>query len=157
MRELLSSEAPGARLAVDHFVFRIAKETGALTSVLGGLDGFVFTAGIGEHAVLVREKVCAGLAWLGMTLDPAVNARGGPRISSPESRVAAYVIPTDEERMIALHTIETLALDIREVDMPKKTRFALPDSSKIDAYWRAANYLSVGQIYLLDNPLLNSR
>jgi acetate kinase len=110
MRDLLASGAPDARDAIDHFVFRIVKETGALASVLGGLDGFVFTAGIGEHAVAVREKVCEGLSWLGLTLDAEANAHGGPRISSPGSRVAAYVIPTDEERMIAQHTLETLHL-----------------------------------------------
>lgn len=109
MRDLLASDAPAARDAIDYFVYRIVRETGALASVLGGLDGFVFTAGIGEHAVLIREKVCAGLAWLGLTLDPAANARGGPRITSPESRVAGYVIPTDEERMIALHTIQVIS------------------------------------------------
>jgi acetate kinase len=108
MRELLASDTPGARLAVDVFVQRIVKETAALAAVLGGLDGLVFTAGIGENAPAIRERVCRGLSFLGIDLDPAANAGGGPRLTKPGSRVAAFALPTDEERMIALHTIETL-------------------------------------------------
>jgi acetate kinase len=111
MRDLLASDAPAARDAIDYFVFRIVKEIGALVCVLGGLDGLVFTAGIGEHAALIREKVCEGLSWLGLRLDPDANGRNGPRISDPGSRVGAYVIPTDEEKMIAQHTLETLRVE----------------------------------------------
>jgi acetate kinase len=111
MRDLLASDESAARDAIDYFVFRIVKEIGALTCVLGGLDGLVFTAGIGEHAALIRDKVCVGLSWLGLRLDPAANGRNGPRISGPASRVGAYVIPTDEEKMIAQHTLETLRVE----------------------------------------------
>jgi len=104
MRELLSSDAPRARLAVDLFVYRIGRELGSLVAALGGLDALVFTAGIGEHAVLIRERVIQNAGWLGLTLDAAANASGGPRISASSSRVAAYVIPTNEELMIARHT-----------------------------------------------------
>ena len=108
MRALLASPDPRAREAVDLFVFRIARQAGAMAASLGGLDGFVFTAGIGEHAAPVREAVCARLGWLGARLDPAANARGEERISTPDSKLAVWVIPTDEEAMIAHHTMETL-------------------------------------------------
>jgi len=105
MRVLLDSADPNAREAVDLFVFRIAREAGAITSTLGGLDGFVFTAGIGENAPRVRAAVCARLAWHGIALDPEANAAGRGLISTPESRVQVWVIPTDEEAMIARHTL----------------------------------------------------
>lgn len=108
MRDLLASDAPRARLAIDYFVYRIVREVGALASVLGGLDGLVFTAGIGERAAPIRAGVCEGLGWLGITLDAAANAAHGPRISAPGSRASAWVIPTDEEQMIARHTLEVL-------------------------------------------------
>lgn len=111
MRDLLASAEPGARLAIDYFVYRAAKEIGALAAVLGGLDGLVFTAGIGENAVEIRRRICEASAWLGLALDPDANARHGPRISRPDGRVAAYVIPTDEEGMIARHTAALLGLD----------------------------------------------
>jgi acetate kinase len=104
MRELLSSDAPRAKLAVDLFVYRIGRELGSLVAALGGLDALVFTAGIGEHAVPIRERVIQGAGWLGLTLNRAANASGGPRITSDSSRVAAYVVPTNEELMIARHT-----------------------------------------------------
>ena len=94
MRALLASAAPSAQLAVDLYVYRIRRE----------LDAIVFTGGIGEHAVVIRERVCQDAAWLGVELDAAANARGGPRISAGPSRVRAWVIPTDEELMIARHT-----------------------------------------------------
>ena len=108
MRTLLASDDPRARQAVDYFVYRIGCELGALTAALGGLDGFVFTAGIGEHAAEVRARVCRSAGWLGVELDQAANQRHGPRISSPNSRVSVWVIPTDEDQMIALHTLATL-------------------------------------------------
>ncbi|HUJ87302.1 MAG TPA: acetate/propionate family kinase [Burkholderiales bacterium] len=104
MRALLASDAAGARAAVDQFVYRIGRELGSLAAALGGLDALVFTAGIGEHAAPVRARVCRDAAWLGLELDEAANAAGGPRISSAASGVSAWVIATDEELMIARHT-----------------------------------------------------
>jgi acetate kinase len=104
MRALLASAAPSAKLAVDLYVYRIRREVGSLAAALGGLDAIVFTGGIGEHAVVIRERVCQDAAWLGVELDAVANARGGPRISAGPSRVSAWVIPTDEELMIARHT-----------------------------------------------------
>jgi len=110
MRSLLRSTDPRAREAVDLFVFRIARETGALVSTLGGLDGFVFTAGIGEHAPEIRTAVCRRLAWLGAVLDNDANTHPDGRVSAPESRIEVWTIPTNEEAMIAHHTIETIGL-----------------------------------------------
>jgi acetate kinase len=110
MRVLLGSEDPAARLAVDYFVYRIAKEIGALTAVLGGIDGLVFTAGIGENSAEIRRRVVDASAWLGIELDDDANARRGPRISREGSRVSAWVIPTNEELMIARHTSALLEL-----------------------------------------------
>jgi acetate kinase len=104
MRTLLASDAPRARLAVDLFVYRIRRELGSLAAALGGLDAIVFTGGIGEHAAPIRERVCRDAGWLGVELDPDSNLRGGPRISTRGSRVRAWVIPTNEELMIARHT-----------------------------------------------------
>jgi acetate kinase len=104
MRTLLASDAPRAKLAVDLYVYRIARELGSLAAALGGLDAIVFTAGIGENAALLRERICRDAAWLGVELAPDANAAGGPRISTPGSRVSAWVIPTNEELMIARHT-----------------------------------------------------
>jgi acetate kinase len=103
MRALLSSDAPRAKLAVDLFVYRIGRELGSLVAALGGLDALVFTAGIGEHAVTIRERVIQAAGWLGLTLDAAANASGGPLITAGSSSVPAYVIPTNEELMIARH------------------------------------------------------
>jgi acetate kinase len=85
-------------------VYRIRRELGSLAAALGGLDAMVFTAGIGEHAVAIRERVCREAAWLGVALDTAANAAGAPRITKPDSRTRAWVIPTDEELTIARHT-----------------------------------------------------
>ena len=108
MRALLASTDPHAKEAVELFAFRIARETGALASSLGGLDSIVFTAGIGEHAPEIRAMVAARLAWLGVELDAAANAGNADIISTPRSRVEVRVIPTDEEAMIARHTLETI-------------------------------------------------
>jgi acetate kinase len=105
MRELLASAHPRAAFAIDYFVYRIGLATGMLAAALGGLDGFVFTAGIGENAPALRALIVRQLAWLGLELDPAANAVGVPKISSEHSRVAVYVVPTDEELMIARHTL----------------------------------------------------
>lgn len=104
MRDLLNHADPAARLAVDYFVYQAAKELGALAAVLGGLDGLVFTAGIGERSVEIRRRLCEAAAFLGVTVDPKANAAHGPRISADGSRVSAWVIPTNEELMIARHT-----------------------------------------------------
>ncbi|MBL8419058.1 MAG: acetate/propionate family kinase [Dechloromonas sp.] len=104
MRTLLASDEPRAKFAVELFVYRIGRELGSLAAALGGLDALVFTAGIGEHAAAIRERVCRAAAWLGVELDHAANAAGGPRLSMADSRVAAWVLPTNEELMIARHT-----------------------------------------------------
>jgi acetate kinase len=108
MRALLASTDSHAREAIDLFVFRIVREIGALAASLGGIDGIVFTAGIGEHAPDIRARVVERLTWLGATLDAARNARADLYISKPESRVALLVVPTDEESMIARHTFDVV-------------------------------------------------
>ncbi len=110
MRDILGRSEPEARLAVDYFIYRAAKELGALAAVLGGIDGLVFTAGIGENSTEIRKRICEASAWLGLDLDAEANGRGGPRISSPRSKVSAWVIPTNEELMIARHTGSLLGL-----------------------------------------------
>jgi acetate kinase len=105
MRELEASADPRAAFAIEFFVYRIALNAGMLAAALGGVDGFVFTAGIGENSAMVRARATARLAWLGAKLAPEANARGQTLISSPDSRVAIYVLPTDEELMIARHTL----------------------------------------------------
>ncbi len=110
MRVLAASSEPAARLAVDYFVYRAAKEIGALAAVLGGIDGLVFTAGIGENGTDIRRRICESSAWLGIQLDAEANSRKGPRISAPESKISAWVIPTNEELMIARHTGALLEL-----------------------------------------------
>ena len=108
MRTLLASDDPRARLAVDLYVYRIRRELGSLVAALGGLDALVFTAGIGEHAAPIRERVCRDATWLGVELDPVANAARGPRISTASSAVSAWVVPTNEELMIARHTAALL-------------------------------------------------
>lgn len=103
MRELLDSDAPSARLAVEVFVYRAQRELGSLAAALGGVDAVVFTAGIGENQPEIRRRICADARWLGLVLDEAANLRHGPRISAAGSRVSAWVVPTDEETMIARH------------------------------------------------------
>lgn len=105
MRVLLASAVPAAREAVDLFVYRIGRELGSLVAALGGLDALVFTGGIGEHAPQIRARVCLDAGWIGIRLDDAANAAGGPRISSsPPPAPSAWVIPTDENLMVARHT-----------------------------------------------------
>ena len=99
---------PAAAEAVDLFCYRISRELGSLTAALGGLDAIVFTAGIGEFAAPVRERVCRAAAWLGVSLDASANAQQGPRINDAQSAVDVWVIPTNEELMIARHTLERL-------------------------------------------------
>jgi acetate kinase len=109
IRDLLASDAPLAKLAVEYFIYHTARTAGALAVSMGGIDGLVFTAGIGEHSVPVRARVLQRLAWLGFELDTAANETGRGRITSASSRLHAYVIPTDEERVIARETTALLA------------------------------------------------
>ena len=102
-RELLASPEPRARFAVDVFCYNAARQIGSLAAALGGLDGIVFTAGVGENAAPIREAICRACAWLGVELDDAANRRNATRIATPKSRVGAYVIKTDENLMIARH------------------------------------------------------
>jgi acetate kinase len=108
MRELEASNDPGAALAIDHFVHRIGLYAGMLAAALGGLDAFVFTAGIGENSATIRARVADKLGWLGAIFDPVANGAAKTIISRPESKVAFYVVPTDEELMIARHTLSLL-------------------------------------------------
>ena len=110
MRDLLGRSEPSARLAVDYFVYRAAKEIGALAAVLGGLDGLVFTAGIGENSPEIRKKICDASAWLGLEIDEAANTNRHSRISTARSGISVWVIPTNEELMIARHTGVLLGL-----------------------------------------------
>ena len=109
MRALLESKEPRSKLAVDLFTYRIGRELGSLAAALGGLDALVFTGGIGERAVAIRERVCRDAGWLGIELDAAANKTDGPRISTAASRVPAWVMPTNEELMIARHTRRLIA------------------------------------------------
>jgi acetate kinase len=108
MRTLLASDDPRAKLAIDLYIYRVRRELGSLTAALGGLDAIVFTAGIGENSPAIRSRVCADAAWIGVELDEAKNETGGPRISTNKSRVVAWVIPTNEELMIARHTLNLI-------------------------------------------------
>jgi acetate kinase len=108
VRTLLASPDPRAAEALELFSYRIGRELGSLAAALGGLDALVFTGGIGENAVTIRDRVCQDAAWLGVQLDEAANNSGGPRISSQDSRVSAWVVPTNEELMIAQHTRRVL-------------------------------------------------
>ncbi len=110
MRTLRASNEPAAAEAIALFVYRVIREIGSLAAALGGLDGLVFTAGIGENDAATRAEIAAGCAWLGLALDETRNARGQGCISAGGCRVEAWVIPTDEERMIALNTISVLGL-----------------------------------------------
>jgi acetate kinase len=105
MRELEASQEPDAAFAVDYFVYRAGLNAGMLAAALQGVDAFVFTAGIGENSAGIRERIGEKLAWLGVTLDPVANSIHAPKISRLDSRVPVYVIPTDEELMIAQHTL----------------------------------------------------
>ncbi len=110
MRTLLAGPAHEAADAVDLFVYRIGRELGSLAAAVCGIDVLVFTAGIGEHAAPLRARVCENAAWLGIRLDPAANLRGGPRISSPDSTGSVWVITTNEELMIARHTLACIRI-----------------------------------------------
>jgi acetate kinase len=108
MRVLEASDSPAASLAIDYFVYRIGLSAGMLAAALGGLDAFVFTAGIGENSPNVRGRVAEKLVWLGALCDPVANGAGKSVISQPHSKVGIHVVPTDEELMIARHTLALL-------------------------------------------------
>jgi acetate kinase len=110
MRILLERSEPEAKLAVDYFIYRIAKEIGALTAVLGGIDALVFTAGIGENSPAIRQMICKASSWLGIELNEVANEHKEACISNSKSKVSVYVIPTDEELMIARHMKNLLNL-----------------------------------------------
>ncbi len=109
MRELEASKAPGAALAIDYFVHRIGLNAGMLAAALGGIDAFVFTAGIGENSAMIRARVAEKLTWLGAAFDPDANTAGKTLVSRPESKLKLYVVPTNEELMIARHTLSLLS------------------------------------------------
>jgi acetate kinase len=121
VRDLQSSGEPGATLAMEHFVYRIGLNAGMLAAALGGLDAFVFTAGIGERSSIVRSGVAERLVWLGADLDPAANEVGATVISRQRSRVALLVVPTDEELMIARHTLAVLSPDAAQSKAYRRT------------------------------------
>ena len=162
MRDLLALQAtdPRAASAVDVFCYQARKWVGSLAAALGGLDAIVFSGGIGEHAPEVRARVCHGLEFLGVQLDPAANAANAPVISTPSSSVDVRVIPADEELIIARTVFGFSGSDAKPSEptsvSDQHASHAISDKqvAMLDAYWRAANYLSVGQIYLLDNALL---
>ena len=177
MRTLLASSDPRARLAVELFVYRIARELGSLAAALGGLDAIVFTGGIGENAAEIRARVCEGAAWLGVELDPEANAAGGPRITTDPSRVAGFVVRADEELTIARQVRRVLGeARQEETTVTAKTPIlegtaalsafgaarstvrgaplAPEELRRLDAFWRACNYLAAGMLYLQSNPLL---
>ena len=122
VRELDASADPKAGFALDYFAYRVGLNAGMLAAALDGVDAVVFTAGIGENSPSMRARIAKKLAWLGVELDPSANAAGGPLISRSDSRVAVYVVPTDEELMIARHTLACLAG--RDVRQPEKARTA---------------------------------
>ena len=164
LRDLLAQEASDVRAAeaVALFCYQAKKWIGSFAAALGGLDTLVFAGGIGENAPLVRARICDELGFLGIELDETRNAENAPLISTDGGRVAVRVIRTDEELMIA-RSVSTAssgpgAYRRRELNDEKRkpdAKTLSPDLlRKMDAYWRAANYLSVGQIYLYDNPLL---
>ena len=111
MRTLLASDDPRAQEAIELFVYRAGREIGSLASALGGLDAVIFTGGIGEHSAAIRAKVCRQAAWLGLELDDSANAATATRISKPDSRLSAWIVPTDENLMIAHHTLRQVTFD----------------------------------------------
>jgi acetate kinase len=122
MRELEASPNPAAKLAIDHFAYRVGLHAGMLAAALGGLDAFVFTAGIGENSAAIRALIAEKLGWLGAELDPAANAAASSTISTPRSRVALHVVPTDEELMIARHTMDIVSK--RDLGIPPREKIA---------------------------------
>ena len=120
VRELADSKDPRAAFAIDYFVYRVALHAGMLAAALGGLDALVFTAGIGENSRVLRNQIAEKLKWLGVMIDHAANAAGRLNISGEMSRVGVYVIPTDEELMIARHTLALLSAHRRVGASPER-------------------------------------
>ena len=118
VRELEASSDPRAAFALEYFVYRVGLQAGLLAASLGGIDAFVFTAGIGENSPSMRSRIAAKLAWLGAGIDPLANANSAPVISSLASRIPLYVIPTNEELMIAKHTFAVL--EASRIDAPRE-------------------------------------
>lgn len=118
IRELIDDDRAAAREAIDLFTLRIAGEIGRLASTLEGLDGLVFTAGIGENQPAVRKRIAERLLWLGVDLDPAANDSNALKISTPASRIAVYVLPTDEEQMIAEECLDVLNIEVAPTPSP---------------------------------------
>ena len=108
MRELLDNDSSQAAEAVDLFVYSVGRELGSLAAALGGLDALVFTAGIGEHSAVIREQICREAAWLGIHVDETTNVADSPRISTVDSSVSAWMIPTNEEIIIAEHAVRVV-------------------------------------------------
>jgi acetate kinase len=108
VRELIASPDPRAAEAIDLFIFHVAREMAALAMTLGGVDGVVFTAGIGEKSAVIRRRVCESLSWLGLSLDADANTKNLFEINTPSSAIKAWVVPTDEELVIARHTFSLL-------------------------------------------------
>jgi acetate kinase len=110
MRTLLASKDPHAQQAIESFVYRIGLAIGSLAAALGGLDALVFTGGIGEHSSLIRAKICQQAAWLGLEMDHLANESAATRISMNDSKLSAWVVPTDENFMIARHTQQLVGI-----------------------------------------------
>jgi len=110
MKTLLESHDPRADAAIEQYCYAIARHAGSLAAALGGLDALAFTGGVGENAAPVRARVCRDLAWLGLEFDESANGKGGPLLTRPGSKTAVYVVPTDEELVIARHTARLLGL-----------------------------------------------
>jgi acetate kinase len=128
VRELEASRDPQARFALDYFVYRVALNAGLLAAALGGLDAFVFTAGIGENSPSLRARIVEKLAWLGGALDPQANAAAVTSIAARDSRIGLYIVPTDEELMIARHTLALLTVGGAECPSPS----VFPDTAQTE-------------------------
>jgi acetate kinase len=120
VRELEKSASPSARFALDYFAYRVGLYAGQLTAALGGVDAFVFTGGIGENSAAMRSRIVERLSWLGAILDPEANAAAKLAIAKPTSRIGLFIIPTDEELMIARHTLGLLGGHAATADREKR-------------------------------------
>ena len=156
MRDLLESNQPDARTAIDYFVHRVGRELGSLAAVLGGLDALVFTAGIGEHSAEIRARVCRDANWLGVALDDEANRRGGPRISKEGCSPSVWAIPTNEELMIARHTLRLIcgstATRRRESDKSSLVVRLLTRSARKEGTWMNT-IVCIKQVPARDAPL----
>jgi acetate kinase len=112
MRILIASDDPNAKQAIELFVYRIGREIGSLAAALGGLDALIFTGGIGEHSSEIRAKICQQVAWLGLEIDLSANDTAAACVSTPKSKLSTWVVPTDENLMIARHTLKLSSNEI---------------------------------------------